>query len=452
MNRITTLLIAFCAGFLPAIALFSLQNAVWGGLLGVLLWLVWDSWRMRQFDQQLRNAQAGLPLQESQGSWGLLTQRVRHLLRLSEQQLRQSDQRLQDFLSAIQASPNGVLLLDAQTRIEWSNQTGAQLLEIDAQRDVLQHITNLVRAPEFSEYLQAGDYSHDVVFETASSTAQHPKRLSAQLHRYGSNVQGNVSKLLMLVRDITALELAEAQRRDFVANVSHEIRTPLTVLSGFVETLQNLPLDEAQRSRYLSLMQEQSQRMQSLVSDLLTLSRLEASPAPSYEARLPVSQLMSQLERDARAMMQVMDLPGHGTHRLHFDCTVQHLDLLGDSTELLSASSNLVQNALRYTPPGGAVEVSLRLLPDDRVEFAVQDTGAGIAPEHLPRLTERFYRVDRSRSRESGGTGLGLSIVKHVVQRHGGELRISSELGKGSRFAFTLPANRVLMTELRLAA
>jgi two-component system, OmpR family, phosphate regulon sensor histidine kinase PhoR len=452
MNRVTTFLIAFCAGFLPAVPLFSLKYAVWGGLTGILIWFVWDSWRFAQFDQQLRNAQAGLPLQESGGMWGQLTQRVRHLLRTGDQQLQQSDKRLHDFLSAIQASSNGVLLLDAQTRIEWSNQTGALLLEIDAQRDVLQHITNLVRAPEFAEYLQEGNFSQDVVFETASSTAQHPKRLSAQLHRYGSNVQGNASRLLMLVRDITALELAEAQRRDFVANVSHEIRTPLTVLSGFVETLQNLPLDEAQRSRYLSLMQEQSHRMQSLVNDLLTLSRLEASPAPSYESRLPVAQLMTQLERDARAMMLVMDLPGNGTHRLHFQCEVQYLHLLGDSTELLSATSNLVQNALRYTPPGGSVDVSLRLLPDDRVEFAVQDTGAGIAPEHLPRLTERFYRVDRSRSRESGGTGLGLSIVKHVVQRHGGELRITSELGKGSRFAFTLPASRVLMTEMHLAA
>ncbi len=452
MNRITTFLIALSAGFLPVIALFSLKNAAWGGLIGVIAWLIWDSWRFNQFDQQLRNAQAGLPLQEGGGAWGQLTQRVRHLLRTRDQQLTQSDQRLQDFLSAIQASPNGVLLLDAQNRIEWCNQTGAQLLELDAQRDVMQHITNLVRAPEFSEYLAAGDFSHDVVFETASSTAQHPKRLDAQLHRYGSNVQGGISRLLMLVRDITALELAEAQRRDFVANVSHEIRTPLTVLSGFVETLQNLPLDEAQRSRYLSLMQEQSQRMQSLVSDLLTLSRLEASPAPSFETNLPARQLMAQLERDARAMMQVMDLPGNSTHRLHFQNDAAELGLLGDRTELISATSNLVQNALRYTPPGGSVDVSLIFLADGRAEFSVQDSGAGIAPEHLPRLTERFYRVDRSRSRESGGTGLGLSIVKHVVQRHGGELRITSELGKGSKFAFTLPAHRVVMQALRLAA
>ncbi len=443
MNRLTTFLIALCAGFISATALFSFKNAAWGGLFGVCAWLIWDSWHLNQFDQQLRNAQAGLPLQESGGMWGLLTQRVRHLLRTRDQQLVQSDQRLQDFLSAIQASPNGVLLLDAQNRIEWCNQTGAQLLELDGERDVMQHITNLVRAPEFSDYLQEGDFSADVIFETASSTAQHPKRLSAQLHRYGSNIQGQVSRLLMLVRDITALELAEAQRRDFVANVSHEIRTPLTVLSGFVETLQNLPLDEAQRSRYLGLMQEQSQRMQSLVSDLLTLSRLEASPAPSFDTALVAGQLMAQLERDARAIMQVMDLPGNSTHRLHFACEASQLQLLGDSTELLSAAGNLVQNALRYTPPGGSVDVSLKLLPDDRIEFAVQDSGAGIAPEHLPRLTERFYRVDRSRSRESGGTGLGLSIVKHVVQRHGGELRITSELSKGSRFAFTLPANRV---------
>jgi two-component system, OmpR family, phosphate regulon sensor histidine kinase PhoR len=443
MGRITTFLIAISAGFITATALFSFKNAAWGGLAGVVIWLVWDAWRISQFDQQLRNAQAGLPVQEASGTWGQFTQRLRHLLRTRDQQLMQSDQRLQDFLSAIQASPNGVLLLDPENRIEWCNQTAAQLLELDAQRDVLQHITNLVRSPEFSQYLSQGDFSHDVVFETASSTAQHPKRLSVQLHRYGSRVQGNISRLLMLARDITALELAEAQRRDFVANVSHEIRTPLTVLSGFIETLQHLPLDEAQRSRYLSLMNEQSQRMQSLVSDLLTLSRLEASPAPSFESALPSQELMAQLERDAHAMMQVLDLPGSSSHRIHFSNDVRDLCLLGDTTELISATSNLIQNALRYTPPGGQVDVSLRVLPDGSAEFAVRDSGVGIAPEHVPRLTERFYRVDRSRSRESGGTGLGLSIVKHVVQRHGGEVKISSEVGKGSRFSFTLPASRL---------
>jgi two-component system, OmpR family, phosphate regulon sensor histidine kinase PhoR len=451
MRRFTLFLIAFCAGFLPAIALFSLKNAAWGGLAGVLAWLIWDSWRFKQFDQQLRNGQAGLVMEDTPGVWGELTHRVRHLLRGKDQLLAQSDQRLQEFLQAIQASPNGVLLLDNQGRIEWCNQTGAQLLEIDAQRDLLQHVTNLVRSPEFITYLQAGEYDTEVIFETGSSTAQHPKRLSAQMHRYGSNVQGQVSRLLMLVQDITALELAEAQRRDFVANVSHEIRTPLTVLSGFIETLQNLPLDESQRSRYLGLMHEQSQRMQTLVSDLLTLSRLEASPVPNFDTVVSVRQICTQLESEARALMQVLDLQSDSMHRLHFHAPEQDFQLLCDRMELLSATGNLVQNALRYTPPGGAIEVRWALLPDGRAEFSVQDSGTGIAPEHLPRLTERFYRVDRSRSRESGGTGLGLSIVKHVVQRHGAELKIESELGKGSRFAFTLPANRVVQILKRMA-
>jgi two-component system, OmpR family, phosphate regulon sensor histidine kinase PhoR len=452
MRRFTLFLIAFCAGFLPAIALFSLKNAAWGGLAGVLAWLLWDSWRFKQFDQQLRNGQAGLVMEDSPGVWGQLTHRVRHLLRGKDQLLAQSDQRLQDFLQAIQASPNGVLLLDSQGKIEWCNQTGAQLLELDAQRDRLQHVTNLVRSPEFISYLQTGEYDSEIAFETASSTAQHPKRLSAHLHRYGSNIEGGVSRLLMLVRDITALELAEAQRRDFVANVSHEIRTPLTVLSGFIETLQNLPLDESQRSRYLGMMHEQSQRMQTLVSDLLTLSRLEASPAPNFDAGISVKQVSTQLESEARALMQVLGLQNDSLHRLHFHAPEQDFQLLCDRTELLSATGNLVQNALRYTPPGGAIDVSWVLHSDGRAEFAVQDSGVGISPEHLPRLTERFYRVDRSRSRESGGTGLGLSIVKHVIQRHGGELRISSELGKGSRFAFMLPANRVVLMQQRLAA
>lgn len=436
-------MIAVSAGSITAALLFSLKYAAWGGLIFALAWFIWDAWRLSLFDRQLRHAQSGLVITEFHGYWGRFAQRVRHLLRQKDQQLQLSDQRLSDFLSAIQASPNGVLLLDPEFRIEWCNQTGAQLLELDAQRDVMQHITNLVRSPPFHNYLHSGDFSHEVVFETASSTAQHPKRLSAHLHAYSSLMPASASRHLLLVRDITALDLAEAQRRDFVANVSHEIRTPLTVLSGFIETLQNLPLSNDQRHRYLGLMNEQSQRMQSLVSDLLTLSRLEASPAPSFDAPLPVQQLMVQLERDARAMMQIMDLPGAGSHRLSFNNNATDCALLGDSVELISATSNLVQNALRYTPPGGRVDVNMSLLPDGRIEFLVQDSGPGIAPEHLPRLTERFYRVDRSRSRESGGTGLGLSIVKHVVLRHGGEMRIHSELGRGSRFGFVLPASRI---------
>jgi two-component system phosphate regulon sensor histidine kinase PhoR len=248
----------------------------------------------------------------------------------------------------------------------------------------------------------------------------------------------------LLSRDITELEQADTMRRDFVANVSHEIRTPLTVLSGFIETLQTLSLDEDDRARYLALMAQQSHRMQTLVADLLTLSRLEGSPVPGMTERTPVVSLWRSCEHDARGLAG----GGHDaallTHHLVFslDPALQGESLAGSRTELQSAMSNLISNALRYTPSGGRVEVGWRLHPPQGVEFWVEDNGPGIAPEHLPRLTERFYRVDRSRSRETGGTGLGLAIVKHVVQRHGGHMHITSVPGQGSRFAFFLPLER----------
>jgi two-component system, OmpR family, phosphate regulon sensor histidine kinase PhoR len=431
--RIATFLIAAHALFFLAYGLFDLKIAPWGLFAGALLWLMWDVWRARQFDQALRSAQAGHDLPALLGWWGECTDRVRRLLRSKDQQIDAGQQRHTQFLAAIQASPNGVVLLDAQNRIEWCNQTAAQQLGLDAQRDVQQHVGNLVRNPDFANYLAEEDFSHDVIFPSATSTAQRPVKMSAQLHRYSED------RKLLLTRDVTALEQADAMRRDFVANVSHEIRTPLTVLSGFVETLQNLPLDEGQRGRYLALMAQQAQRMQSLVSDLLTLSKLEGNPLPSLQETTTISSLFTQCEEDARALSQGLNST---PHRLHFDAEVDS-EVLGVRGELLSAMGNLVNNAVRYTPPGGSIDVRWKLLRDGRGELSVTDTGPGIAAEHIPRLTERFYRVDRSRSRESGGTGLGLAIAKHVVQRHGGELRIESVLGQGATFAFTLPAQRV---------
>jgi two-component system phosphate regulon sensor histidine kinase PhoR len=253
------------------------------------------------------------------------------------------------------------------------------------------------------------------------------------LHAYGDG------RKLLLSRDVTALEQAEAMRRDFVANVSHEIRTPLTVLGGFVETLQTLPLKPQEQQRYLALMAQQAQRMHLLVSDLLTLSRLEGSPPPPLEEWHPVRALLDECEREARALSALVAAPGHC---LSFSSDVT-TELAGARSELLSAMSNLVSNAVRYTPASGRIDVVWTSLPDGRAEFSVQDTGPGIAPEHLPRLTERFYRVDRSRARETGGTGLGLAIVKHVAQRHGAELKIESTPGQGSRFAIRFPAVRL---------
>jgi two-component system phosphate regulon sensor histidine kinase PhoR len=260
--------------------------------------------------------------------------------------------------------------------------------------------------------------------------------LSIQLHPYGEG------RLLLLSRDVTAVQQAEAMRRDFVANVSHEIRTPLTVLSGFVETLQTLTLTEPERERYLGTMALQAQRMQTLVNDLLMLSRLEGSPPPGLADWVSMPNLMAELEREGRDLSAVLSAKVSRVVTLVFEVQCQ-CELSGSASELLSAASNLVSNAIRYTPPSGEVHVSLSPLPDGSVEFSVRDTGPGIAPEHIPRLTERFYRIDRSRSRDTGGTGLGLAIVKHVAQRHGAELAIASTPGHGSKFSIIFPLERV---------
>jgi two-component system phosphate regulon sensor histidine kinase PhoR len=257
------------------------------------------------------------------------------------------------------------------------------------------------------------------------------------LHAYAE------TRKLLLTRDVTALAQADAMRRDFVANVSHEIRTPLTVLSGFIETLQSLNLQPEERANYLNLMSVQAGRMQGLVSDLLILSQLEGSPLPQLTEKVELTALMTTIEIEARGLSDshigAFDTP----QVLEFNL-LPAIHLIGARNEIYSAVSNLVNNAVRYTPAGGKVTCTWSEQADNRLYFSVSDTGPGIGSEHLPRLTERFYRVDRSRSRESGGTGLGLAITKHVMQRHGGELKIESELGKGSKFTLIFPSARYL--------
>ena len=411
-----------------------------GVLLSVFLWFLADSIYAARFLAWIRFAQnsesasaAVHPPPRLFGLWGEAAERIGRLSRSQDQLLRDSQGRLNEFLAAMQASPSGVVLLDAQDRIEWCNQMATHHFGFDARRDVLQHIANLVRAPAFRSYMATNNFTHDVVIPGGASVPGRPVNLSVHAHSYGKD------RKLLLSRDITAVELAEAMRRDFVANVSHEIRTPLTVLSGFIETLQTLPLKEQERERYLALMAQQSQRMQTLVNDLLTLSRLEGSPQPSVNDWVNTAALFAQSEQEARALSFL--IAPHG-HTIKFDVSVG-FEIAGVQAELYSAVSNLVTNAVRYTPEAGKVFVSWKILNDGRGEFVVEDTGPGIAAEHLPRLTERFYRVDRSRSRETGGTGLGLAIVKHVAQRHGAELHIQSQLGQGSKFSITFPAARL---------
>ena len=422
-------------GLYVHLAQTAVISALAGAVVGAWVWFVSDFLRAARLMRWLRLGNTA-NVAMSGGFWGEAADRARRLTRAREQMTRDSQNQLQDFLSAFQASPNGVVLLDAEGQIEWCNQMAAAHFGLQVPRDLMQHFGNLVRDPRFVRYFAAQDYRGDVVMPGRESTPTHPVQLSVHLHPYGEG------RLLLLSRDITALEQAEVMRRDFVANVSHEIRTPLTVLGGFVETLQTLPLSEAESQRYLSLMAQQADRMQTLVSDLLTLSRLEGSPIPGAGEWLSVTQVMRQLELDGRALSSVLNPSAERPQVIFFDSPVAGA-VAGVPSELISAMSNLVSNAIRYTPAGGEIRVSWRGLPDARAEFSVSDTGPGIASEHLPRLTERFYRVDRSRSRDTGGTGLGLAIVKHVCQRHGAQLKIESVLGKGSTFSIIFPAERV---------
>lgn len=412
-----------------------LQSVLWvllGALLGALAWRFFERERARKVLLWLTKSDAARTPNVS-GNWGEVVERVRKLIKKLEKKAQNSDARLDDFLAAIQSSPNGVVLLDSSGRIEWSNLTAANHLGFDPQRDLGQYVRNLVRAPVFISYLAVGDFATEIQIDGPGSRPSQPSKISLQIHPYGKK------RKLMLTRDVTAVQLAETMRRDFVANVSHEIRTPLTVLSGFVETMQCIALEEAERERYLGMMSQQAQRMQTLVSDLLTLSRLEGSPAPGPGEWIPNDELLSLVIQEARGLSQAIAHPPH---------TVVAVDspvfwVSGAKSELLSAMSNLLSNAVRYTPGGGRIQAGWCLRDDGFGEFFVKDTGPGIAAEHLPRLTERFYRVDRSRSRETGGTGLGLAIVKHVAQRHGGQVEVQSVMGQGSTFVIILPPSRV---------
>jgi len=424
--------------------LLALPLWLWLGPLeaaaaGLALWFGWallQLWRAQRLERWLRQPGLTDPPRLA-GMTGELADRMRKQLQSRNRQLQEQIDRLQYFLRAIQASPNGVTLLDNQGRIEWCNDTASSHLGFDMRRDHLQHVVHLVRDPVFSRYFAQASHETEVLIDGRSESLSRPVQLSLQLHPYGEGQH------LLLSRDVTALQQAEAMRRDFVANVSHEIRTPLTVLSGFVETLQSLPLDEAQRKRYLDLMALQASRMQSLVQDLLTLSQLEGSPPPGSHERFALAPLMQQIEADAQALSALQSPAAREpAHTLHFD-PAPRWRIAGARAELYSAISNLVSNAIRYTPPGGRIHVHWATSPDGTAWLSVSDTGPGIAAEHLPRLSERFYRVDRSRSRETGGTGLGLAIAKHAIHRHGGELRIHSQPGKGSTFMLSLPVSRI---------
>ncbi len=361
------------------------------------------------------------------GAWAEIFFKLQRIITGLRKDIEQIERQHKRFIEAFQASPNGIVMLDDQDQIEWCNAIAEQFLGIHFKRDVLQRIHYIVRRPEFVQYITGRKYDEPVVLEKMGSNSSRILRLQA--FPFSEN------RRLVLIQDITDLSKAEAMRRDFVANVSHEMRTPLTVMMGFLETVQTLDLPAEQKAQYLEMMMDQGKRMKNLVEDLLTLANLEANTQPAPLNSVSMSYLMSLIKNDAYALSQ-------GKHALNFNLNTP-CNLLGEEREVLSAFSNLVSNAIRYTPEVGSVTVSWGINAAGEGEFSVTDTGPGISSEHIPRLTERFYRVDRSRSRETGGTGLGLAIVKHVASRHQAQLVIESTLGKGSTFTLRFPPERI---------
>jgi two-component system phosphate regulon sensor histidine kinase PhoR len=363
---------------------------------------------------------------DATGTWGDIFYRLQKLQKRQKASRSELTTALEQFEHAAQAVPDGMVILNGNEQIEWCNPASRKYMGLDCDRDRGQFIRYLMRQAHFLEFLDAVDYSRRLV---CKSPVNREVSLSLQLVPFGEG------KKLLVARDITELERVDAMRRDFIANVSHELRTPLTVVGGFVETLADAPeLPAAESRRYFDLMLDHTRRMQRLLDDLLTLSRLESEEHTLKDEDVSVSDMAHALTAEAESLSR-------GRHRIHLDLASE-AGLKGNMQEIRSALGNLVSNAVRYTPEGGDITLAWRIQNGEGV-FAVTDTGEGIASEHIPRLTERFYRVDRSRSRETGGTGLGLAIVKHVLTRHGARLDIQSTPGKGSTFSAIFPAARV---------
>ncbi|MCC6474784.1 MAG: phosphate regulon sensor histidine kinase PhoR [Burkholderiales bacterium] len=406
----------------------------WFGVALVLgLQLAWQLARLSRVVHWLRRDRPE-PAPDFGGLWGELVTLIVRLHRRRQYHKSRLLRLLRELRRSTAAMPDGVVVLNPGAEILWFNRTAGRLLGLRGKTDVGFRVENLVRHPEFVRYLRGGNYAAPVVFRPAAASERY---LAIQVVPYGTGQR------LMLVRDVTREVRLEALRKDFVANASHELRSPLTVISGYLETLAEDPALGAGHAEPVQEMRRQAERMNLIVRDLLELSRLESSEREIEGARMDVAALIAQLRRDVAARPEP---------RPSVDVVLESgADLQGDEDQIHSAFRNVLDNALKYTPPEGRVR--MRWWQDAAGgHFAVSDTGIGIAPEHIPRLTERFYRVDPGRSRETGGSGLGLAIVKHVLQRHGGWLEIQSVEGQGSTFTCHFPPPRLVASPPATAA
>jgi two-component system, OmpR family, phosphate regulon sensor histidine kinase PhoR len=408
-----------------ALAGWLLGHVLAGMAITLALVLAWQFLQLFWLDQWLRGRSRMDPPNAS-GTWGDVVSQVVRLHRRKGFHKQRLLDVFRELRRSTAAMPDGVVVLNRDWEITWFNHMAGRLLGLRRRNDLRMRITNLVRDPDFLRYLQSADFSEPVTI--ARDTGSAASHLAFQVVPYGSNQR------LMLVRNVTRQVALESMRKDFVANASHELRSPLTVVTGYLETLlQDEPVDSSSRGP-LQEMQRQAQRMNGIVNDLLELSRLDALAEEPVGEEIDVQAMCALLRKD------VLARPLHPDIRVEMHTEAR---LIGDEPEILSAFSNLVDNAAKYTPASGSMVLAWRLDDAGRARFSVTDTGPGIAAEHLPRLTERFYRVDAGRARSAGGAGLGLAIVKHVMLHHGGTLEVESTEGVGSCFTCIFPARRV---------
>lgn len=392
--------------------------ALGGGLIGMICLIVTQLNYLYRLNGWLDHPDSE-KLPDGWGAWTDIFSRLYRLRRDDERNRAELTEWLARFRQAMSLLPDGVVIMDDVLFLEWCNPAAEDHLGLSNSRDKSMRVTNLIRNPDFIDYVILGRYDQ-------------PLTISLRERKFIVHIIPFENRRQILVtHDVTESERIEMMRRDFIANASHELRTPLTVINGFLEIAQGQPnLDPAVRMSHLRLMIEQGQRMQHLVEDMLSLTRLESVDYPLRPEHVNVDNLLEQIMREAKALSA-----GRHTITLTFDGP----DVMGSTEELRSAFGNLVSNAVRYTPERGTIDIAWKETPTG-AQFLVRDNGIGIRSEHIARLTERFYRVDKSRSRETQGTGLGLAIVKHVLLRHGAVLAIESQPGLGSTFIVNFDA------------
>ncbi|WP_312272890.1 phosphate regulon sensor histidine kinase PhoR [Pseudescherichia sp.] len=407
---------------------------VLGAMFGYLPWfllasvtglLIWHFWNLLQLSWWLWVDRSMTP-PPGHGSWEPLLYGLHQMQLRNKKRRRELGSLIKRFRSGAESLPDAVVLTTEEGVIFWCNGLAQQLLGLRWPDDNGQNILNLLRYPEFTQYLKQQAFTKPL-----NLVLNNGRHLEIRVMPYSEQ------QLLMVARDVTQMHQLEGARRNFFANVSHELRTPLTVLQGYLEMMQEQTLAGATREKALHTMREQTSRMEGLVKQLLTLSKIEASPIHTPNEVIDVPMMLRVVEREAQTLSQQRQ-----TLEFHVD---NSLKVLGSDEQMRSAISNLVYNAVNHTPPATHIIVSWQRVANG-VEFSVEDNGPGIAAEHIPRLTERFYRVDKARSRQTGGSGLGLAIVKHAVNHHDSRLEITSEPGKGTRFSFTLPERFIAKT------